>query len=75
MTRDDLVKFLTETYEPDEQLVWQTICLDDVENGVEGATPDLWEDFIENQEYYGELADEISEAVFNKFFEYVEENA
>jgi hypothetical protein len=75
MTRDKLIQFLTETYEPDEQLVWQTICLDDVENGVEGATPELWEDFIENQEYYGVLADEMSEAVFNKFYEFVEENA
>jgi hypothetical protein len=72
MTRAELVKFLEQEYEPDEQLVWQTIRYDDVANGVERATPDNWVEFIENQEYYGELADEISELVFNAFYEFVE---
>ena len=72
MTRAELVKFLEQEYEPDEQLVWQTIRYDDVADGVERATPDNWVEFIENQEYYGELADEISELVFNAFYEFVE---
>jgi len=72
MARAELVKFLEQEYEPDEQLVWQTIRYDDVANGVERATPDNWVEFIENQEYYGELADEISELVFNAFYEFVE---
>lgn len=72
MTRAELVKFLEEQYQPDEELVWQTISYDDVANGVERATPNNWVEFIENQEYYGELADEISELVFNAFYEFVE---
>jgi hypothetical protein len=79
MTRNNLIKFLKETYEPNEQLVWQTISYEDVEDKVAEAipkyyeaTPESWADFIESQEYYGELADQISELVFNKFVEYVE---
>lgn len=79
MTRDNLIKFLKETYEPKEQLVWQTISYEDVEDKVAEtiskyykSTPEIWADFIESEEYYGELADNISELVFNKFVEYVE---
>ena len=73
MTRDDLVKFLTETYEPNAELVWQTICYEDVENGVEGATPQLWTKFVENQDYYAGLATEFSEQAFSEFFGFVED--
>lgn len=72
MTRTELVKFLNGSYEPKEQLVWQTIAFDDVANGIENATRENWEEFVEQQEHYGELADEISELVFNAFYEFVE---
>ena len=74
MTRDNLVKFLTETYEPDEQLVWQTICLDDVSNGIDKATPELWADFIESLDTYNRIAENFSDNTYNEFYEFVEES-
>lgn len=73
MTRDELVKFLTETYEPDTELVWQTISYDDVENGVEGATPQLWTEFIGYLDNYNPIAEKFSERTFSEFYEFVEE--
>jgi hypothetical protein len=75
MTREQLVKFLEETYEPDEQLVWQTICYEDLENGVEGATPQLWASFIESLDTYNRLAENFSDNAFSEFYGFVEENA
>ena len=72
MTREQLVKFLEENYEPDEQLVWQTMSFDDVENGIKEsgikADQDTWDEFVEKQDYYGELATEFSEMTFNSFY-------
>ena len=73
MTRAELVKFLEETYEPDTELVWQTMCLEDVENGVEGATPQLWTEFVDFQDRKGYLAGQFSENCFEEFYEFVEE--
>lgn len=72
MTRNELIKFLEENYEPDTELIWQTISFEDVANGIESGSLELWKKFIEQQEYYGELAEKISEDVFNEFFEFVE---
>jgi hypothetical protein len=73
MTRDNLIKFLKENYKPKEQLVWQTIAYEDLAEEVEYSTPDNWSEFIEKQNYYGELADEISELVFNKYYDFVQD--
>ena len=72
MTRDNLIKFLTETYEPNEQLVWQTITYEDVANGIERATPGHWEEFIESLETYNRVAENFSDNAFHEFFEFVE---
>jgi len=75
MTRAELVKFLEDNYEPDEQLVWQTMSFDDVENGIEsvGLTADegTWNEFVAKQDYYGGLATEFSEMTFNAFYDFV----
>ena len=73
MTRDNLIKFLTETYEPDEQLVWQTICLEDVSNGIENATPELWTEFITSLDTYNRIAENFSDNTFHEFYGFVEE--
>jgi hypothetical protein len=72
MTRDDLVKFLQSNYEPDEQLVWQTISYEDLENGLDSATPEKWVAFVREQEYYGTLAEKFSDNAYNKFYEFLE---
>jgi hypothetical protein len=74
MTRTELVKFLEETYEPDEQLLWQTISYDDVENGIEEATPELWGRFLEYLDAHNWVAEEFSENSFQGFYNFVEEN-
>jgi len=74
MTRDKLISFLTENYEPDTELVWQTMCFEDVENGVEGATPQLWSKFVELENRKAYLAGQFSETCFEEFYEFVEEN-
>jgi hypothetical protein len=73
MTRDNLIKFLKETYKPDEELMWQTIEFDDV---VEDETVpyELWQAFISSQERYPSLADSFSRDVADEFRTFVEEN-
>jgi len=71
MTRDNLIKFLTETYEPDTELIWQTLRYEDLES-VDGATRELWSKFVEHQNYYQHLANDYSENAFNEFWEFVE---
>ena len=72
MTRDDLIKFLTETYEPNEQLVWQTISYKDVADGIYLATPDYWEDYVYTLGNYNRVAENFSDNVFSEFREFVE---
>ena len=71
MTRDNLIKFLTEEYEPDTELVWQTITFADVES-VDGSTEELWSKFVSEQDYYASLAEMFSEDAFNEFYTFVE---
>ena len=71
MTRDNLIKFLTETYEPDTELIWQTMQYEDLES-VDGATPELWSKFVAHQNYHCHLANDYSENAFNEFWEFVE---
>jgi hypothetical protein len=71
MTRDNLIKFLQENYEPDEELLWQTLSFDDVKpHAIASVGVGTWAEFVEKQEYYGEIADEISELVVDKFNDY-----
>ena len=75
MTRDNLIKFLTEQYEPNEELVWQTISYEDVENALAEQLPQLtpgyWVGFVEKQDYYGNLATSFSEDTFSEFYDFV----
>ena len=71
MTRDNLIKFLQDNYEPDEELLWQTLSFADVENhAIASVSVETWGEFVEKQEYYGEIADVISELVVEKFNDY-----
>lgn len=72
MTRDNLIQFLTETYEPNQELIWQTMCYEDVESA-DGATPELWEQFIEYLDVYNYLAEDFSENTFNGFYQFIED--
>lgn len=74
MTRDNLIQFLQDNYEPDEQLVWQTISYENVENGHDKATPEKWAEFIEYLSNYNYIAEEFSEQTFNGFHDYLENN-
>jgi hypothetical protein len=70
MSRDELIKFLTENYEPDTELIWQTMRYEDLE-GIDGATPELWSKFIELENDV-HLANDYTENAFNAFYEFVE---
>ena len=75
MTRDDLIKFLQKNYKPDEELVWQTMSFEDVAPYVERfdlATKELWEEFIQNQDYYGSLADDYSQRCVEEFNDFIQ---
>jgi|688.fasta_scaffold05142_16 hypothetical protein len=74
MTRDNLIKFLEETYKPDEELIWQTIEFEDVAGEIEDATTELWEAFVDSQERYSSVADSFSRDVADEFRTFVEEN-
>lgn len=72
MTRDELIEFLQSNYQPEEQLLWQTISYGDA-NVHNLATLAKWVKFVERQEYYGGLADRFSEEALNEFFDFVKE--
>ena len=71
MTRKELVKFLTENYEPDEQLVWQTVSLEDVANDNKYATPEAWLEFIEKLDNHNELAEIFSKMTTEAFYDWL----
>ena len=70
-TRDELIKFLTETYQPDTELIWQTMDFQDLSN-VHAATPELWSRFVEEQSIH--LANDYSENAWSSFYEFVQDN-
>jgi len=74
MTRDGLIKFLQENYKPDEELLWQTMSFADVEGYAELASAQTWQDFVDNNERYNTIADEISDLVIEGYRTYLEEN-
>lgn len=74
MTRDNLIKFLEETYKPDEELIWQTIEFEDVAGEIEDATTELWVAFVDSQERYSGLADSFSRDVADEFRTFVGDN-
>lgn len=71
MTRDELVKFLEENYEPDEQLVWQTISFDDVESSVENSTLEYWGEFIEHLNTHNPIAEMFSRVTVAEFHDWL----
>ena len=74
MTRDNLIKFLEETYKPNEELIWQTIEFEDVAGEIEDATTELWEAFVDSQERYPSVADSFSRDVADEFRTFVGDN-
>ena len=74
MTRDNLIKFLQENYKPDEELLWQTLSFDDVEGYAELASPQTWQDFVDYNERYSTIADEISDIVIEGYRDFLEAN-
>jgi hypothetical protein len=71
MTKEEVAKFIEGNYAEGEFIIWQTMAKVDVEMYQDGsqAIPDAkWEAFVKNAEYYGNLADKISELVAEEFF-------
>jgi len=75
MTREQLVSFLEQNYEPDEQLVWQTISFDDVVDGIEKrgirVGEESWASFIESLDTYNRLAENFSDNTFSEFYDFL----
>jgi hypothetical protein len=70
MNRKELVEFLTENYEPDDVLIWQTICKNDLEEMLGfSIEDDKWETFVEeNHSYLAEaMSFETKEMGFSEF--------
>jgi len=70
MTRTELVKFLTDNYEPDEQLLWQTMCFDDVAD-LEGATEELWNNYLASLDSHNPIADGFSWETRDAFGDFI----
>jgi hypothetical protein len=69
MTRDELVKFLEDNYEADEQLVWQTVSFDDVD--VENSTLEDWKEFIEHLNTHNPIAEMFSWLTASTFHDWL----
>jgi hypothetical protein len=69
MTRDKLIKFLTENYEPDTELVWQSMEYKDFDY-LDKATPELWSKFVEAQSIH--LANDYSQNAADSFYDFIE---
>lgn len=74
MTKEEVAKFIEGNYPEGEVIVWQTMTKEDVamyqEEGISDAK---WEAFVKNAEYYGNLADKISELIAEEFGDFVYE--
>lgn len=66
MTKEEIIKFIDRNYADGEHLVWQTVSQGDI-----GADDDDWEYFINVIDDSSTLADIISEAVADTFYEVI----
>lgn len=62
MTKEDLIKFIDRNYADGEELVWQTVSQGDV-----FATDEDWPEFIEYIYDNSELADMISQVIYDYY--------
>jgi len=72
MTKEEVAKFIDGNYTDGQVIVWQTMAKEDVamyqEEGISDAK---WQAFVKNAEYYGNLADKISELIAEEFADFV----
>jgi len=72
MTKEEVAKFIDGNYTDGQVIVWQTMSKEDVamyqEEGISDAK---WQAFVKNAEYYGNLADKISELIAEEFADFV----
>lgn len=68
MTKEDLIKFIDRNYADGEELVWQTVSQGDV-----FATDEDWPEFIEYIYDNSELADMISQVIYDYYNNWLEE--
>jgi hypothetical protein len=74
MTKEEVAKFIEGNYTEGEVIVWQTMAKEDVamyQDGSSGISDAKWEAFVKNAEYYGNLADKISELIADEFADFV----
>jgi hypothetical protein len=74
MTKEEVAKFIEGNYTEGEVIVWQTMAKEDVamyQDGSLGISDAKWEAFVKNAEYYGNLADKISEMIAEEFADFV----
>ena len=74
MTKEEVAKFIEGNYTEGEVIVWQTMAKEDVamyQDGSLGISDAKWEAFVKNAEYYGNLADKISELIADEFADFV----
>jgi hypothetical protein len=72
MTKEEVAEFIQKNYAEGEVIVWQTMDKEDVEMYQEGEISDAkWQAFVKNAEYYGNLADKISELIGEEFADFV----
>ncbi len=73
MTKEKLIEFIENHYESGEQLLWQINSREDVASNADKIiSPELWDSFVEEQDYYGGLAENFSEQAVDSFNEFVE---
>jgi hypothetical protein len=64
-TKAEIIKAIDRLYSDDEQLIWQTVSIADVNGSI-----DDWEIFVDSADHYGAVADRITELVQDMFDEY-----
>jgi hypothetical protein len=68
MTKEDLIKFIDRNYADGEELVWQTVSQGDL-----GAGDEEWSEFMEYISDNSELADTLSEAIQDYYYNWLEQ--
>lgn len=75
MTKQELIEFIQDNYNDDEQLIWQIVCADDL-GDQEDFTYDTWEAFVEeyDQATHNIIADEFIDSTRNALIDFLDEN-
>jgi len=71
MHRDELVRFISNNFTEDDNIVFQVINKNDIDRDL---TDEVWDDFVSSLDGDSDLYDEFTLSVENKLDEYKEDH-